>query len=254
MTDTAINRMSTAESRHSSIAARSSSFDSTGQIAPSMRSSQRTSSVSTRGDSTVNFFRGFLGQRNQDYHTDTADHQQQNQRLFASVRRFPLSAWSLGAASQHPSTSRINEEVPQRCSNAEYRRAVEQNVLSSHAWKAVLIFFAFVLLFGAQIRALFIPKAGDIAVDVVFLLALVFFATDIGMRIDSEDGYFSWICCKNNKCCSVGSFLFWCDFVSTLTLIYDLSFINSVHYREASIDMQLGPFGIPVRTVLLTLV
>jgi hypothetical protein len=50
-------------------------------------------------------------------------------------------------------------------------------------------------------------------------------------------------------CCgslSVGSFLFWCDVLSTLTLLTDISFVNRANFSEQHLVITLGAYGLPV--------
>lgn len=58
------------------------------------------------------------------------------------------------------------------------------------------------------------------------------------------EAVFGWV-----RCLQMGSFLFWCDLFSTLTLFYDISFTNPKNYEMVQWDMQLsGARGIqPVR-------
>ena len=42
-----------------------------------------------------------------------------------------------------------------------------------------------------------------------------------------------------------GSFLFWCDLLSTLALLYDITWINAIQFRETFIQITLDPYGIP---------
>jgi hypothetical protein len=43
-----------------------------------------------------------------------------------------------------------------------------------------------------------------------------------------------------------GSFLFWCDLLSTLALLYDITWVNTILFREAVINIVLDQFGIPI--------
>jgi hypothetical protein len=45
----------------------------------------------------------------------------------------------------------------------------------------------------------------------------------------------------------IGSFLFWCDVVSTACLLYEISYINATQNDIHTIDIHLDMFGIPVR-------
>jgi hypothetical protein len=48
--------------------------------------------------------------------------------------------------------------------------------------------------------------------------------------------------------CGVGSFMFWCDVVSTLALLHDISFINQREYEMPELKLELNEYGIPVST------
>lgn len=58
------------------------------------------------------------------------------------------------------------------------------------------------------------------------------------------EAMFGWV-----RCLQMGSFLFWCDLVSTLTLFYDISYTNPNNYEMVQWNMELsGAGGIqPVR-------
>jgi hypothetical protein len=142
-------------------------------------------------------------------------------------------------------------------------------LLGSPWYKAFLILLTFILLFGAQIRFIFVPAAGDTACDVVFMLVFCVFWIDIFMRVDVEPNYFHLSLCgltwsrshprgqqqaavassAGGWCTAfeVGSFLFWCDVLSTLALLQDISFINPDYFSEYIVSITLDSFGIPVR-------
>ena len=168
--------------------------------------------------------------------------------------RYPTTTAGESADHQEPTSDNNNDNTAALTRAAttarQQRRATISAVLNSHAWKAALIAFALILLFGAQVSELFLPPSTDIAVDAIFVMTLAFFTADILMRCESEDHYFSRIRCTGICCLSVGSFLFWCDLVSALTLLTDISWINKRSFSEQQIQIALGDFGIPVRPVL----
>ena len=49
----------------------------------------------------------------------------------------------------------------------------------------------------------------------------------------------------------IGSFLFWCDVISTASLLFEISYINRSKDQIQSIDIELDPYGIPVCMKLL---
>jgi hypothetical protein len=207
-------------------------------------------------------------------------------------------------------------------------------IIYSRWWKIILITFTVVLLFGSQIRDIWLPKSWDTAADTLLLLTFCVFMSDIGMRCYTEPFYFAFHFGKKyhfrhqyqirmqqalqaellkkqqmideqrrreeqerlmlegdqnqqqrgyhdgqNKLdvqkptdvdlptgsrgatagnsvpggCSffgIGSFLFWCDVMSTLTLLFDISFIAPRLFRQLELHIELDPFGIPVRIIL----
>jgi hypothetical protein len=139
----------------------------------------------------------------------------------------------------------------------EARKLYFQNVLDNSLWKALLLVLTFILLFGAQIRDIFIPPDGDGACDAILMTTFGLLVIDMLMRIDSEPTYFLCICRSNDSLertwfnyVQVGSFLFWCDILSTMTLLTEISFINKKGFAARSFFIQLDQFGIPVSTHL----
>lgn len=198
-------------------------------------SSKSRRSSGLRGSSVSNYFRSMIGRRKQDYHSDVA---QQAQRHLHNRHQQPTNAVNDNMVESNNPENIDAATLPpwRRFFVSKHRRALFHSILECAAWKASLIFNSLILLFGAEIRTLFLPPAADNYVDSVFCLVLVFFASDVCMRCDSEDHY-------------INRFLFWCDFLSTITLIFDISWIPLPQYSEKHIEITLNSFGIPVRTL-----
>jgi hypothetical protein len=128
-------------------------------------------------------------------------------------------------------------------------------LISSRTWHVLLIFFTILLLFGSQFQELWVPKEGDIVFDILFTVALGVFALDMLFRCYTEPQYFELNLCGKSfgeapaawGSCRLGSFMFWCDLVSSLTLLWDISYVNKILFDEETIDIQLDGFGLPVR-------
>jgi len=129
-------------------------------------------------------------------------------------------------------------------------------LLSTRIWQILLVFFTILLLFGAQFQELCVPKGGDVVFDVLFTMALVVFALDIIFRMYTEPQYFEFNLCGKTLgdtpvawgSFRLGSFMFWCDLISSLTLLYDISYINKSLFNIVTIDIELDHFGLPVRS------
>ena len=275
----------------------------------SLRDSVRNSITNVK---TMTFLRNFLGQREHEYVSDTVVQTRSAGNVHAPHHHHHHRGMVVASASSSSSSpqQQLHEDEQQqrrrrqqgharRAPNtaavsalrAEHRkRYINQHVLNSRMWKIVLIFFTLILLFGAQIRDLFIPQAGDPAVDAVFIVAFLFFLVDILLRMDAERNYFHLYLCgciryssgvakdatsstdyyhhgnnNNNtnpskfgdgattgsslKCCGrpfqVGSFLFACDLVSTITLLREISFIMKRNFDEQYVDIELDRWGMP---------
>jgi hypothetical protein len=230
------------------------------------REDTSTRNSTAKRDSASSFLRNMIGHRRQDYHADAPQEEQQHvyrQQLHQVASRTADNNNNNNkipamTTAQYPSANRITAEADaaplpcwRRMGIAEQRRAAFTAVLNSHAWKAVLIIFAAVLLFGEELRELFLPSGADNYVDALFVLVFTFFMVDIAMRCDAENNYFNRFRCTG-CCCSSGSFLFWCDLLSTLTLFYDMSWFDTPNFTETNIAIKLGDYGLPVRIQSMT--
>jgi hypothetical protein len=131
-----------------------------------------------------------------------------------------------------------------------------------------MIFFSVMVLFGSQIQHLWVAPAGDFAFDVLATITFAFFVLDMTIRIIAEPHYFQVGSSStigggaysgsgggggesSKDCLVLGSFMFWCDLVSTGVILYDISYINKGHYGVVDVDIQLNESGIPVRSGLV---
>lgn len=121
-------------------------------------------------------------------------------------------------------------------------------------WKIIHVIFSIILLFGPAVQLLIVDfgQNGDLIFMILRILMLLFFVVDMTLRCITEDDYFVCTLCKigdraanastyilrssgNNSdrmdsTFRIGSFLFWCDLISTVSILYDLSFINDMRY------------------------
>jgi hypothetical protein len=132
--------------------------------------------------------------------------------------------------------------------------------IRSRVWKALSIFFSVFLLFGSQIQHLCVPPGIDIVFDILDMITFCFFLVDMGFRTLAEPNYFHFHLCgttrgsgafgafettptttttKDSSACEFGSFVFWCDLVSTGVLLYDVSCINANHYDVVKVAIDL---------------
>ena len=94
-----------------------------------------------------------------------------------------------------PDLEEESEESQRKRQRRDNRRDLLQKILSARAYKIIVATCSVLLLAGAQIRDLWLPKEADVAVDAVFCVLIVFFLGDMAMRIDSEPNYFHFSFC-----------------------------------------------------------
>ena len=151
------------------------------------------------------------------------------------------------------------------------------NFTRSPMWKILYVFFSLFLLFGASIQYLAVDATGDIVFEIIRNIMLACFVIDMIIRCMTDHDYFVCTLCGNHNSTSgmltpgphttgggsinslayvdsreesetfaIGSFLFWCDLISTMAILFDLSYINPNVSGIAEVDIALDGDGIPV--------
>lgn len=141
---------------------------------------------------------------------------------------------------------------------------VSRCLLTSSIWRAWLVIGNFILLFGNPIQNLILPPSADKAVDVLYTLVFITFMLDMMLRATAVAGYCTitagridkpsrnWLIYCGQWISSVRfpSFLFACDLFSTLTLLYDISFITPENFEIRQLEFDLSEVFIPVSVAL----
>ena len=135
-----------------------------------------------------------------------------------------------------------------------------KRILRSRLWKFLMCFFYGFLLFGSQIHHIWAPGQTK-TYNILAFVTLGFCIADMLLRILVEPEYFQFGIAScgghmfgqtngaandNHHTCSFGSFLFWCDLLSTSMILYDISWINDQHFELKTITLQLDDHGFPV--------
>lgn len=221
---------------------------------------------------TLKLLRTIAGQRNADYCAETSQPTHGGNAPRNVVPAGPSTRSLLNSNRSIEGLGGTKRWWQGLCLPADRRRAIIGRILASPYYKALLVVLTIILLFGAQIRFIFIPAAGDAGCDGVFMATFVIFWIDIFMRIDAEPHYFPLNACgvrwhrhthrvggggaqngaasTTGFCCTsleIGSFLFWCDALSTLALLQEISFIDTENFAPIWIEITLDSFGVPVR-------
>ena len=244
---------------------RQSASRSVSSASNSVRSNQKT----------LSFFRTLMRKRSTDYHGDTVNLPSTSRGITSSRHsqhsRAPPPILTADRAMYEADETQPQEIRPPTCwqsfcSRITIPSQVRQNfcerLISSQTWRITFSLFTIALIFGAQVRDLFCPKAADDIFDIVFLVIIGFFAVDILMRVDVEPNYFVFRAFgrgqssfEESATCldlQLGSFTFWCELCSTLALLYEISLINQRNFGMQTVDIRLNAFGTPVCRYLLS--
>lgn len=143
---------------------------------------------------------------------------------------------------------------------------INHRLINTRVWNGFTILFTVVLLFGTQIQDLWCPKSSDVAFDVLFTCSFIFLIFDVLLRSVADPSYFvftvgrrdfrsldgestfvrSDALCGLHTCIQIGSFMFWCDLLSTLSLLWDISYIGGLRTAMITVDIEIDELGVPV--------
>lgn len=135
-----------------------------------------------------------------------------------------------------------------------------KQTIRSRVWKGLMIVFYTFALFGYQLHMIFSVK--DVVYNTLALITFIFFVLEMVLMTIAEPNYvifdissfagnkFLAAGADGNKSCSLGSFLFWCDLVSTIVLLYGITWINKGRLGLKTVDIFLDADGFPVRTAV----
>ena len=174
----------------------------------------------------------------------------------------------ISAHSSHNTSSRSNRAYS-ACQNnrgfgllkvSSKKRTRCKKLIRSHGWKALMVLFYTFVLFGYPLCRIFSVRA--IVYDVLAILAFLFCVVEMGLHVFAEPQYLQYepasVGARKNqirggtdtiKSCTLGSFLFWCDFISTGVILYHISWINKDHVRLKTFEISLDAYGFPVSAV-----
>ena len=102
-------------------------------------------------------------------------------------------------------------EVEKEKPKPEWKIKIEK-LLEKYSWIGMMTAVTFYALFMDDIKILIIPMSADIYIDVVTLIAMGLFLTELVLSIIAVDKYFL-------------GFYFWVDVLSLLSMLPDISFI-----------------------------
>ena len=138
--------------------------------------------------------------------------------------------------------------------------------MTSPVWRFLMCCCILLLLFGAHVQNLWCDKDYDDLFDILYTVTFGAFCLDITLRILVVPGYIGcnfaslrrrytrWRNGRRrggydddaNSKFYIGSFLFWCDIISTFTILYDISYINQWQNEIRTSNIVLNRFYIPV--------
>jgi hypothetical protein len=166
----------------------------------------------------------------------------------------------------------IEEQQPQfsklrsGCVNVDsWFKSISETIVKSVFWRLLIAGLTLILLFGSPIQLWLVPKEGDIAFDALYCFGFVIFMIDVVLNSYADPEYL--VCdpcnprrlnrsshanrnfsCRQQQFFGVGSFNFWCDLISSVGFLYDVSFIDTSEFAMQYIHIELNDIGVPVRS------
>ncbi|KAL3916282.1 MAG: hypothetical protein SGILL_005246 [Bacillariaceae sp.] len=137
---------------------------------------------------------------------------------------------------------------------------ISTRAIKSIFWKLLIAILTFVLLFGSPLQFWLVPKEGDVVFDALYMFGFAIFMVDILFNAYADPGYLVCDPCnyklrrKNSKMadhpqlwtCGLASYNFWCDLISSVGFLYDVSFINQAEFAMPSVVIELDLIGVPI--------
>lgn len=167
-----------------------------------------------------------------------------------------------------PPSASLEEQRPKQSSSVRrgcicldiWLQNVSEGIVNSCFWKITISFFTFVLLFGSPLQFWLVPATGDPVFNAIYMVGFVIFMIDIVFNSYADPEYM--VCDPCNRrlrnphpnhvqqqriwTFGFGSFNFWCDLISSVGFLYDVSFINKSEFSMQVIDIELDLIGVPV--------
>ena len=158
------------------------------------------------------------------------------------------------------------QNVRQGCSFFDvWLQNISYAIVNHFLWKLLIVYFTIVLLFGRPCQVLFFPAHSDTALKILNIIGLVIFVIDMIFNSILNPMYLPFVSCNRNcqpnaihstnnqrqkylPCVYVGSFNFWCDFLSTLCFILDFFYLGSF-FLDETITIHVNDFGVPVSSI-----
>lgn len=143
------------------------------------------------------------------------------------------------------------------CTDAWLQNASE-GILNNFLWKSLIVISTLLLLIGPPIRVWLSVSASIKLMNTLFMLGFFIFVIDMIFRCYLDPNYFpcgAWHMINrggtSNLCRlylpnSLGSFDFWCDFLSTICFLLEITWIFTSRFQMVTKDLELTKFGFPV--------
>jgi hypothetical protein len=177
---------------------------------------------------------------------------------------------SVRSNSSSPGLAPVEEQRPRffstrrRCINFDvWLQNFSEAIVKSVIWRLLIAGLTILLLFGSPIQFWVVPKEADVLFDTLYIFGFVVFMIDIVFNVYADPGYLECDPChrklrRNQQStrvhvarpqswsCGIGSYNFWCDLISSIGFLYDVSFINRAEFAMHSVYIELDRIGVPV--------
>jgi hypothetical protein len=139
-------------------------------------------------------------------------------------------------------------------------QTVSHRAVKSLFWKLLIGLLTFLLLFGSPLQFWLVSKEGDVVFDALYMFGFAIFMIDIVFNVYADPAYLTCDPCNRKLrkanpnlanhpqlwTFGFGSYNFWCDLISSVGFLYDISFINTAEFAMQTVIIELDRIGVPV--------
>lgn len=141
---------------------------------------------------------------------------------------------------QASETLQFDSPTSEAATANSYFRQRMRDTLNHKIWRFSIVVCEIILLFGFELRDLACPKQSDQIFDIGFSITFVMLIADILFMCIVVPGYFNLGRSDDSFCrIAFGSWSFWLDFFSSLTILNEITFVNTLRARSEVYEILL---------------
>lgn len=199
---------------------------------------QDMNDVASRRNRMDNFYAQYMNMQTSTNASSYTDEESENRSASKQYFKTSTPIWKL-MRPQLDCRSKYSDTTTESSSSSDFRRSIVQTckkIEMSTPWNILVLFFTIILLLGG-ILPLFFRGGMQKILDPLFLITIIVLVMDMFVASQTQYKYF-YLRWKSWTDFSFGSFLFFYDFISVISLIVDVSWVKKL-IVTSDIEIQL---------------